>query len=161
MDVDEALLSQKYDLVKVHVTGSTQISKATVTIISKLGTPSAKDKQVIVMLTAKARSANKLISVVEIAKRELATSDTKYFQYNALGSELIETARKPKNSADGVEPPTKEGDDESDDAFEAMGTPNLTGPKKMAVPVMTTYLSTTSVRELKAVYGLGSSSIWQ
>lgn len=146
MELDEAALAQKHELVKLKIVGSTQISKATATIICKLAESPSDDKSTIVVLTAKARYANKLISIVEIAKRETAANGTKYFQYNALSSEMIEVARESEKSGE------KAGD-ESDDAFETMGAPKLAGTKKRAVPIMTTYLSTTSVRELKSAYG--------
>ena len=145
MEVNEAALLQKYYLVKLQVAGSTQISKSTTIIISNLGTPPSNGKPVIVVLTAKARYANKLISIVEIAKRELVAIETKNYQYNTLSSEMTEIARVSKKSG-------QEGNDDSDDAFETTGAPNLTGPKKRAVPIMRTYLSTTSVRALKFPY---------
>lgn len=146
MDVDEASLAQKYTLIKLNVTGSTQISKATGTIVSKVTTPSENEKPVIAILTAKARYANKLISIVEISKREAAANNAKYFQYNALSSEMTEVVRDANN----VE---QDEGDESDQAFETMGAPNLGSTKKRAVPVMRTYLCVTSVRELKTAYG--------
>ena len=146
MDVDESSLAQKYTFVKLNISGSTQISKATTTVVSKIGIPSVDEKPIIIVLTAKARYANKLISVVEIAKRESAASSAKYFQYNALSSEMTEVARDSKRSE-------QEGEDESDDAFETMGAPNLTSTKKRAVPIMKTYLCAASIRELKNAYG--------
>ena len=145
--MDEAVLSQKYDLVKVNIISSTQISKITTTVIAKLSKPSQDDKQVILALTAKARTANKLISIVEIAKRELASSSGPIFQYNAVSCEMVEIPRKSGKRG------AKEGDEESDDAFETMGAESLSGTKQRSVPVMTTYVATVSVKELKAAYG--------
>ena len=146
MELDEAALAQKYDLLKLKVIGSSQISKVTSTIISKLAASSTEGKPTIVVLTAKARYAGKLISIVEIAKRETGANGTKYFQYNALSTEMVNIARDSKEGGEG-------GGNESDDAFETMGAPKLASTKKRAVPIMTTYLSTTSVRELKSAYG--------
>lgn len=146
MEADDSSLAQRYTLTKLNVNGSTQISKATTTIISKIGSQRSDEKPNIVVLTAKARYANKLISIVEIAKRESAASSAKCFQYNALSSVMTEVARNSEKSE-------QEGEDESDDAFETMGAPNLASTKKRAVPIMKTYLCAASIRELKSAYG--------
>ena len=154
MPVDEALLSQKYDLVKLSVINSTSISKRTAAIIAQLGDASPKSKIVVIALTAKSRAANKLISIVEIAKRELATRDTTCFQYNDLICETIEIKRNPNpsSSAGGADKDDDE-DDDSENAFETMGAQTEAGLKKRTVPVMTTYLSISSVKELKVALG--------
>ena len=101
-------------------------------------------------MTAKSRSANKLVSIVEIAKRELLSKGVKCFQYNVLSSQMIEIERKTKVPVDSVDAgAAKQGDEESDDTFEVMDSGNGTGPKKRSVPIMTTYLSSSPVKELK------------
>ena len=160
MTLDEGSLQGKYDLVKLSVLTSTQISSRTSAVVAKFS-PSGdgiensdpatthagnnNGKPVIVALTAKANATNKLTSIVEIAKRDLVSKKIKCFQYNALSSEMVEIERKSK----------KRGDDESDsdDAFETMGAVPLSEKKKRSMPVMTVYLATTSVRELKMAYG--------
>jgi hypothetical protein len=151
MSVEEALLVQKYELSQLKVISSTQISNRVAAVTSQLTIPPIDGKPTIVALTAKAKDANKLISVVEIAKRELAAAGSKVFQYNALGSEMVKIPRvKPSKGkpTDGVG--VQEGD-ESDDAFETMGASD--GMKKRLLPTMTTYLSTTSIKELRTAYG--------
>lgn len=148
MEMDDAILSQDYSVTKINVAGSTQISKATTTTITKLNDPTFNGKAVLISLIAKARYANKLISIVEIAKRTMSANGTKCFQYNALSSELVDMPRKIHDHEAG----TEEAND-SDGAFETMGEPMASDKKKRAVPIMTTYLSTVSVKELKAAYG--------
>ena len=154
MHLDETLLSQKYNLVKFNVISSTQISSRTAAIIAKLEADQNDGKPTLVALSAKARTATKLISIVEIAKRELAAKGHKCFQYHGLSSEMIDMERDSKSGANGAtQSATHEGGSEAEDAFESMGAPRETGTKKRLIPVMTTYLCATSVKELKNAYG--------
>jgi hypothetical protein len=121
MQVDEAPLAEKYNLVKLSVIGSTRISNRTATIAARLSTSPASEKTVIVALTAKHKAATKLISVVEIAKRDLVANGIKVYQYNALSSELIDMPRA--EATEGItnnRAPTSNDDVHSDDAFETM-----------------------------------------
>lgn len=154
--MDATTLSPEYNLIKLSVIGSTQISSRTATIVAKLSSDTTSDKPVIVALKAKSREANKLISIVEIAKRELATLGTKCFQYNGLTSQLTEIERQPEGRQGSNEVTTEGDPDESDDAFQTMGAQYNAGPKKRLVPMMTTYLSNISVKELKFAYGYES-----
>ncbi|KAK3710083.1 hypothetical protein LTR37_010514 [Vermiconidia calcicola] len=149
MLVDEAALAQKYDVIKFTVAGSTQLSSRTAAVVAKLKSPLPDSKPVLVALTAKARIASKLISVVEIAKREMAASKIGIYQYNALGSEMSEISPRPENKR--VAQPNSDG--ESDDAFETMGAQNADRTTKKSAPLMTTYLSTTSIKEMRNAYG--------
>lgn len=151
MVTDETALSQKYELVKLSVAGGTQISSRSAAIISKLSNPPSEgERPVIIVLVAKSRSANKLISIVEIAKRDLLSKAVKCFQYNALSSEMVEIERKGKGQAnDSAGGAADKVAEESDDAFEAMNDKNGIGPKKRLVPIMMTYLSSSEIKELK------------
>ena len=155
MQADETLLTQKYNLVKLNVISSTQISNRTSAVAAKLGTASVEGKPVIVVLSAKSKAANKLVSIVEIAKRELAAQGTNCFQYNVLTSEMTEIKRNARESSDvateDAARPINGSDSEA--AFETMGTRDEIGSTKRLVPVITTYLCTTSVKELRTAYG--------
>lgn len=149
MVFDNVSLEASHSLVHLNVSSAHQISNRTSAIISRLN-PSEKSpddqKTVIVALTAKAKAAGKLISVVEIAKRELAKDGVKCFQYTSLTSELVDIERNPKGS--------KEVDgEESDDAFQTMGEVKESSTKKRSMPVLTIYLSTKSVKDLKVALG--------
>ena len=155
MDPEDTSLTSKYNLVKLSVRSSTQITKRVSAVISNLETTSTGGKAVIVALSAKSRVAGKLISIVEVAKRDLAGKGIKCFQYNALRSEMVEIDRTPRKAvANNDVGNTREVNDgsDSDDAFETLST-QPAGTKKRLVPVMTVYLSATSVSELKARYG--------
>ncbi|KAK5133951.1 hypothetical protein LTR08_007071 [Meristemomyces frigidus] len=151
----EQMLLQKYELVKLSVHSSTQISSRTAAIVSNITAErAAGEKPVVVSLTAGAKVASKLISIVEIAKRSLIGQGLPVYQYNVLNSEMIDVPREPKKKSNGgADKMARDGEeDESDDAFQTMGAP--TGAtKKRNVPVMTIHLSRTPVKELRAQYG--------
>ncbi|KAK1068279.1 hypothetical protein LTR12_001223 [Friedmanniomyces endolithicus] len=152
MPLDEEALAQEYQVIKHRIISSTQIASRTTTIVSKL-TQRATDgeKPTVVCLTAEARVASKLISVVEIAKRDLACKGVKWFQYNALSSHVGEIPRERKERGN------QSSDDagargEENDAFQTMPDP-MGATKKRNTPVMTIYLSSVAVRELRVAYG--------
>ena len=154
MAIDDRSLASKYELVKLSVHSSTQIANRTASVVAKLESSQANDaaKPAIVVLRAGARTASKLISITEIAKRDLVSKGIKFFQYTALSSEMIEVQRQSKRAA--VDAPEKENDSggDSDDAFETMGASPETGTKKRLVPLMTVYLATKSIKELSKEY---------
>lgn len=156
MAADEAALADKYDLVRLNVASGTQVSTRTADVVENLSKTSAPNKPVVIRLCTSSRNANKLISIVEIAKRELKANDMSIYQYNALSSETIQVEREQKKSnaaPNGKNDGAGEAEEGSDDAFETMGQRTLDGPKKRMIPIMTAYLSTASVKELKASYG--------
>ncbi|CAD0096115.1 unnamed protein product [Aureobasidium mustum] len=136
-------LSAKYTLLQLSVISSSSISNRTTSLIAHIKNTPADSKPAIVALHAKAPVANKLISIVEIAKRDLKENGSKVYQYNALGSELIQSTPTTKDATN--------QDDMSDEepAFEKV-------EQKTAVrnvSTMTTYLSLTPIKELKQAYG--------
>lgn len=156
MTADDTLSPQKYELVKLSVASGTQIATRAADVVKNLRQASATGKPVVVSLSTRSRNANKLISIVEIAKRELKAQDVHVFQYNALSSEMIQIERQPKQcdgSAHAGADKIGEKSDGSGDAFETMGAETLEGTKQRLIPVMTTYLSTASIKELKAKLG--------
>lgn len=129
------------------------------------------------ILRAKATEAGKLISIAEIAKREiekeLSAGDDgagktgqdkkrgQWFQYIALGEELIQKPRDEGNTVIEETVLGGPGDDkrdyDEDDEFEIMKTPferAIAGrPLARGVPVMSLFLSRSPVEELKKRYG--------
>lgn len=150
MAADNEGLSEKYELVKLNVASGTQLATRAADVVNNLSKTSA-NKPIIVFLTTRSRNANKLISIVEIAKRELKAKGIRVFQYNALSSEKLDIERDSKlsNGSRSAGNGAEKGD-ESDGAFETMGSRTVDGPKQRLVPVMTTYLGTTSIKELQA-----------
>lgn len=153
MAFEESSLSGRYVLVNLGVASGTQISSRTSTVVGKL-TASGDDgtNLTVIALTAASKAAGKLISIVEIAKRDLATKGVKVFQYNSLSSRLTNIPRHKAGVGCGDAEAVGEEND-SDDAFEVMGQAQESDTKKRNVPVMTIYLSTASVKELKLAFG--------
>jgi len=148
-------LQQFHELAKCTVRQGTKISDGTDWILSRFTVDVPSDgKPLVLCLTAKCKSASKLISVVEIAKRELVSKGTKCFQYTALSSELIDIPRdlSKQSKGGGADEEAGRSGDESDDAFQTMGASHR-DTKKRNMPVMSIYLSREPVRELKGVYG--------
>jgi hypothetical protein len=136
-------LSAKYAVLQLSVISSSSISNRTTSLIRHVKSRPEDNKPAIVALHAKAPVVNKLISIIEIAKREMKDNGQKIYQYNALGSELIQSTPAAR--------PATEQDAMSDDE------PAFEKPEQKTtvrnVPTMTTYLSLTSVKELKQAYG--------
>ena len=120
-----------------------------------------KRKPCIVRLHANAKAASKLISVVEIVKREFKTSQAPCFQYTSVEGVIKEyqepakdIKKKGKAAEDkeygGVDKDEDEGEEE--EGFEMMKTPferSIEGMKKVrAVPVLTIWLSREKVEAL-------------
>lgn len=124
---------------------------------------------VVVALQAKSALASKAISVAEIVKRKIKDEGEKWYQYTKLSSSTVDVvvnrpsglSKKKKMVNEGVRETgdtrgrnTKDsvdaGEDE-DDPFEELPDTKLT--KKNTVTMITIYLSTTPVPELKRLYG--------
>ena len=173
MAFDDAALSETHTITRLSIQSNTQISAKATNVISKLSpTTQEKDssktdtdtnaKPPLIILRAQSRWASKLISIVEIAKRNLESPDSgiKIFQYSFLSSEMVEIERKPKPKGLGAPLPEGEGSDD-EDAFQTMGASAPTassgqdegGMKKRAVPVLTVYLATRPVNGLRSEFG--------
>ncbi|KAK4901755.1 hypothetical protein LTR27_001527 [Elasticomyces elasticus] len=154
MVFDEESLTQTFELTKSRVISSTSVAVRTSAVIATLSRPAAKGdkKPAIACLTAEAKVASKLVSVVEIAKRDLTTKGIKCFQYNTLGSHLVDVPRERRKPGGKEAGKTGDGDVEDEDAFQTMADP-MGATKKRTVPTMTIYLSPVPVKELRAAYG--------
>jgi hypothetical protein len=188
MAFDDSSLSETHTITRLSIQSNTQISAKATKVISKLSatqqdssaTNSAETnaKPPLIILRAQSRWASKLISIVEIAKRNLesppstasggdssSSSGIKVFQYSSLSTEIVEFERKPKPKGlvgDAQLLPGGEGEDEDDDdegAFQTMGASSATtaasggGLKKRAVPVLTVYLAGKPVKALRSEFG--------
>ena len=141
--VDESRLEEKHNLLRLSVLSSHAISNRTTAVVKHLAAASSDDDKIaICALRAKAHVANKLVSIIEIAKRELTSSGIDIYQYNNLASEIAPL--KERDDTSRALDTTGDGDD---DAFQTMEKPN----KIRATPVLTIYLAKTSIRELKDI----------
>lgn len=120
-------------------------------------------KPVIVIAWAKAKSAGKLVSVVEVVKREIGGEGGVWFQYNGLGEGIGGVPREgaEDEGGDGGEGEERaDGDVEiemEEEGFEKMKTRierAIEGTDKVrSVPVMTVYLSRVRIEALREAYG--------
>lgn len=158
-----------HDVTNMNITSGSHIQQKVIRALELLSVypilPNEKPK--VLMLHAKAHFASKMISIAEIAKREIAKKGGKWFQYNKVESLMVEQrerVRKGKEEKDaGEEKDVEEAEDgeaeseEETTAFETMKTPferaNEGNPKMRAVPVMTLYLSRVRIESLRKAYG--------
>ncbi|KAM0715613.1 hypothetical protein Q7P37_009111 [Cladosporium fusiforme] len=161
MAFDEKSITESHNTTHLTVQSNTQISSRATAVVSNLSgttttTPEASEttttpaKPALVILHAQSRWASKLISIVEIAKRDLQSKGVAVFQYTALSSEIVEIDRVPKA---GFAVPSADGQGSDDEAFQTMGADKVPEKKKRAVPVMTVYLAVQSVKALKSQFG--------
>ncbi|KAI0015168.1 hypothetical protein F4780DRAFT_784407 [Xylariomycetidae sp. FL0641] len=159
-----------HDIQLQSVLSSSKIQKRVAAVLRHLDP--AKPRAKMAVLRARAADAGKLVSIAEIAKREIekearrGSGDGRWFQYIALGEERKERPRDEDKSfveetvlsSGPKETPTGEGDDAAEeDDFEVMKTPferAIEGkPLIRATPIMSLFLSRTPVEELKRRYG--------
>lgn len=178
----------KYDVQLQNVISSSKIQNRVIAVLQHIGggatptststststTSDTKHKTKISVLRAKAADAGKLITIAEIAKRELekekdvtptsvsTTTELRWFQYIALGEEIKERPRdqgKKKTTKDGDTAMDDDCDDDDDDDgdFETMKTPFERAIEKQPLirgtPVMSLFLSRVPIEELKKKYG--------
>ncbi|TGJ87038.1 hypothetical protein E0Z10_g1760 [Xylaria hypoxylon] len=181
-------IEARYEVQLQSVISSSKIKQRVLAMLRHLTPPTMSSsiepkpdtlipKTKVSVLRAKATEAGKLISIAEIAKREIekerSTSDSVvtetsqgsktgcWFQYIALGEELQQKHREEGNTV--IEetvlgdPGADEQDHDEDDDFEVMKTPferAIDGrPLVRGVPVMSLFLSRSSIEELKRRYG--------
>jgi len=121
--------------------------------------PPAKPK--VMKLHAKAEAASKMISITEIAKRNIAKDGGKWFQYNKVEEVMEETKSKEEESKGRGKKSDEEkdgiGSEADEDGFEAMKTPferSIEGkPKVRGMPIMTIYLSRVRIDSLRKEWG--------
>ncbi|KAK4496577.1 hypothetical protein PRZ48_012557 [Zasmidium cellare] len=139
---NDTTLAATHSLVKFSIHTSTQISRRTSAVLENLQPePGQNTKPPLIALTATPNATTKLITIVEIAKRELAAKNVKCFQYNVLSSEVVDVPRK------------RDGEGEGEGEFETMGEREMGETKKRNGAVLTVYLCLSEVRELRVAVG--------
>jgi len=122
-----------------------------------------------VTLYAKGDVGAKLITVVEIAKREVAGKGGKWFQYSCVEGKVEEVKKRKEKKGGGQSDQKKNGDggeDGEEEGFEVMKTPferAIEGrPKVREVPVLIVYLSRVRIEILRKKYGyVMLSPLWE
>ncbi|KAI1814027.1 hypothetical protein GGS20DRAFT_585950 [Poronia punctata] len=178
------IVDARCDIQPLSVISSTKIRKRVSAVLRHLAlappdTPireetssTAEPKSKVSLLRAKACDVGKLVSIAEIAKREIERDvwvrgegqdgeDTgRWFQYIALGEDIL---RVDRDDGQAAVQDTLLRDHDTDEEFkgngqfELMKTPferAVEGkPALRGVPVMCLFLSTSSIEELKRCYG--------
>lgn len=137
---DEPAMPEGIAQASATIHNSTQIGKKVTAIVGHMSNASAEYGRVF-SLKAHAPVANKLVSILEVAKRELTRLKIQSYQYTALTSEMVVI-----KSATHV-PEEDDGDDEP--AFE----PLVSADKKRSIPIMTVHLSTIPLKGFRHAYG--------
>ncbi|KAI3318027.1 hypothetical protein HD806DRAFT_526677 [Xylariaceae sp. AK1471] len=166
--ISSSKIQQRVSAMLRHLTPPTQLPS----IGPSSNVATAKTR--VSILRAKAPEAGKLVSIAEIAKRQIEdeqpVSDgsaseagrgrktSRWFQYIVLGEEIRQRRREAGNTI--IEDTVLGGsgaDEEEDDEFEIMKTPFERAaegqPLVRGVPVMSLFLSRSSIEELKRRYG--------
>jgi len=165
-------LSNTHDVTTMSIISSSQIQQKVKRVLDLLAVYPvvSPTKPSVVMLHAKAAVASKMISIVEITKREIGTNGGEWFQYSTVEQQLEDKDEKKKNKECMNNTNGKaSGEDESmsvnkdleaeDDAegFETMKTPferAIEGKQKVrAVPIMVIYLSRVRIESLRKAHG--------
>ncbi|CAD6441333.1 9856a7c1-f7cf-4c93-8211-29b393709eb0 [Sclerotinia trifoliorum] len=162
-------LTRTHQTTQMSILSSSQIQKKASHVLSILSTFSFSDPTPhVVLLSAKAPVACKLISIAEIVKRELAKSGAKWFQYNVVGELSTTIPRSYTEIGKDENENEKEGEEEGDvemkddgeeEAFEVMKTPFERAleaeerPKIRGVATLSLYLSRVRIESLKKIYG--------
>ena len=162
-------LAHSFDLRITSIISSSQIQKKVKGVLELLSTSvndNKSSKSQIVVLHSKAAPASKLITIAEIAKRELGKEGGVWYQYSVIGELMTERKENGTKKSSGS-PPWKntveeeesmnldgEADEES---FETMKTPferAIEGkPKIRVAPTLTIYLSKVRIEKLRDLYG--------
>ena len=165
-------LETRHEVTTMSILSSAHVQQKVTRVLEKLATfphvPPAKPS--VVTLHSKASVASKMITVAEIAKREIAKQGGKWFQYckvesimeqkkegqNEAKMKVMKATKDEENSMDVPEADEPESEEETE-AFETMKTPferAIEGrPKLRAVPVMTLYLARIRIDSLRKLYG--------
>lgn len=159
---------ESYNVVTMQIISSSKMSSKIARsldtlVLGKINMADVKCKPGLVVMYAKAATASKLVSVVEVVKREIGQKGEKWYQYNALDETMVVIPRRqPKSEKGGqgkrqIDEMQVDGYEAEESYFETMKTKQermLEGTdRQRAVPVLTVYLSRVSIEKLKMKYG--------
>ncbi|ELR06320.1 hypothetical protein GMDG_07911 [Pseudogymnoascus destructans 20631-21] len=157
-----SLTPTTHTLHATQILTSTKMHTKITTLLTQLrsfsfAAPAAAAKPVIVIAWAKAKSAGKLVSVMEVVKREIGGEGGCGFSITGLGRGL-----GGGEGWGGGEDGEGDVEMEEDEGFEMMKTRverAIEGTEKLrSVPVMTVYLSRVRIEALREAYGEQTNS---
>lgn len=157
-------LANLHDILIMSVISSSKIQKKTTAVLKHLATYPAVPpaKPALVLAHSKADTTAKLITVIEIAKRDIGSSGGKWFQYNVVYQVMQQQKEKGKKKDSNKHKDTAEVDDEQEaedkeEQLETMKTPferAIEGqPKVRAIPHLAIYLSRIRIESLRKKHG--------
>ena len=175
-------LQSKYEFTSMSIISSSKIELKVRNLqrrLEKFSFADTKAKPQVVALHAKAPVVSKMVTIVQIVKRNIENEKGKWWQYSKLHGEIMELnetgkkgreqgktllkLQKDQDTVEGSGPvagdvrvDSVDGDGDDDPTFEIMGAEDSqSGNRKKirAVPVMTIFMSMVPVKELKDVYG--------
>ncbi|KAK7522212.1 uncharacterized protein IWZ02DRAFT_120970 [Phyllosticta citriasiana] len=144
----------------IHIVASSKIQAKVRAVLTALSSDPSPETDNVVLLQARAPAANKLISVAEIAKRELERERRPWWSYVGVKGVLVELDPKDsrnsgkQNGSDASQDAEldKTSDAEEEDAFEPL-TGQKDRKKVKNVAVMDFYLAIKPVPALRTLYG--------
>ncbi|KAJ9642491.1 hypothetical protein H2199_004872 [Coniosporium tulheliwenetii] len=169
-------LRAKYTLHTHPITSSSKMHTKVTSVLSQLSSelpvptaptdpPKEAERPTIIALSARSKAATKLVSVIEVVKRELDGRGWSWWQYNGVHGVLDEMSDKHEGGTDnaGLRGKKRAGESKGEDggeedgeeeAFERMVVPGEEERQKVRqTPVITIYLSRTPVLELRGRFG--------
>ncbi|MCJ1440179.1 MAG: hypothetical protein MMC23_000662 [Stictis urceolatum] len=173
---DLAHLTRKYNIATMSIISSSKIEQKVGSLLKHLSAFSFADldaKPGLVVLYAKASCACKLVSALEIAKREVGPGGGRLWQYSRVSGGLIEFKEREKGSGKeggrrldgkveregkgkGRDGEDEEGMEKGDGSESEVAFETYKGKERKkvrAVPNLTVYLSRVPVPELKEKFG--------
>ena len=163
-----AHLTKKYSFAIVAIKSHSKINskvKAMIQHMSRFDFMDLTIKPGVVALDAGASDASKLITTIEILKKDIFENNRsgKWYQYNRVASELVQIPRKFSKMDMPVRGRAPAQDDEdamdlgalsiADAAASATNNQVNTDTKSRAMPMMTIYMSRVPVPELRQEFG--------
>ncbi|CAF9905106.1 MAG: hypothetical protein GOMPHAMPRED_003038 [Gomphillus americanus] len=156
-------LLQKYSFARMSIKSNSKINSKVKNLLAHMSRFSFADKNPrpgVIVIDARASDATKMLSVIEIAKREIEAEERsgKWFQYSRVSSELTKIPRQLKNASNQMEDDAPDRDEaESDNKHDAVASKDPAtediDTKLRAVPVLTIYMTRISIPELKQEFG--------
>ncbi|KAI6248619.1 hypothetical protein HI914_03558 [Erysiphe necator] len=158
-------ISENYNIKSLNIKSASKIHAKVVQaleVLSSFPAIGAGAKHGLVLLEAKSNACCKMISIVEIIKRQIVQEmQGKWYQYNTLEQNLVKRKEIQTEKKDDTQLPNEDGVDTEN--FEIMKTPferAIYGvPKVRLEPVMKIYLSRVRIEHLRKIYGEQTNGI--
>ena len=163
-------LTKRHNLFELAINSSSKIRAKVTTLISHLQQPGSDEKTPLAVLHCEAPKASKLISIVEIAKRELEKDGIVWWQYSRVDSVIKEMKQNGNKKGQhtgklGVASATEDvaveaiaddiNQEDEEEAFETMKPKGVleSRPKIRAVPILVVYMALSKVSALEKEFG--------